>query len=315
MELLALGGARPHGGVGVHPLAGRAPRQQLQEHLQVAPGGQDLLDADHADQRLGQGQAHAAVALGLQHHQGAGLGDHEVGPGDADLGGEEPLAKVQARGLGQGPRVVAQALGSGASPFGHVLAEDLPDLRAVAVDGRNQDVGRPVVAELHDQLGEVGLVGGDPGLGQRLVEADLLGGHRLDLDHLGLAGGSDQAGHDLVGLGGVRRPVHVAARAGDRLLDLEQVAVEVAQRVVLDRLARRAQLGPVGQLLDHGRPLGADRVRRLAEVVPELGVLECLLGVLREGGHAEEGAGAGHRASPSRVTGPPPSRRGSRPGA
>ena len=40
------------------------------------------------------------------------------------------------------------------------------------------------VAELHDQLGQVGLPRGDPAGGQRLVEPDLLGGHRLDLDHL-----------------------------------------------------------------------------------------------------------------------------------
>ena len=39
-----------------------------------------------------QGQAHPAVALGLDHGQRAGLGDGEVGPGDRHLRAEERLA-------------------------------------------------------------------------------------------------------------------------------------------------------------------------------------------------------------------------------
>ena len=43
---------------------------------------------------------------------------------------------------------------------------------------------------------------------------DLLGGQRLDLDDLVGAGRRDEPGHDRVGLGGVARPVDVAARPG-----------------------------------------------------------------------------------------------------
>ena len=57
--------AGPHRGVRVHPLAGGRAGQQLQEHLEVAPGRHELLDAHHGDQRARQGQAHPAVALGL----------------------------------------------------------------------------------------------------------------------------------------------------------------------------------------------------------------------------------------------------------
>ena len=53
--------------------------------------------------------------------------------------------------------------------------------------------------------------GGDPGGLERLVEPDLLGGHRLDLDHLVGPGGPDQVDGDPVGLGGVAGPVHDAA--------------------------------------------------------------------------------------------------------
>ena len=85
---------------------------------------------------------------------------------------------------------------------------------------------RLVVAQLHDQLGEVGLVRGDAGGLERLVEPDLLGGHRLDLDHLVGAGGLHQPGDDLVGLVRVAGPVHRAAAGGDLLLERDQVLVE-----------------------------------------------------------------------------------------
>ena len=59
-----------------------------------------------------------------------------------------------------------------------------------------------------------------PGLGERLVELDLLGRHRLDLDDLVGAGGPDEADDDRVGLGRVARPVHDAARRDDVALEL-----------------------------------------------------------------------------------------------
>ena len=55
-------------------------------------------------------------------------------------------------------------------------------------------------------------IGGDAGGLERLVEADLLGRHRLHLDDLGGAGGADQLGDDRAGLGRVAGPVHGRAR-------------------------------------------------------------------------------------------------------
>ena len=57
--------ARPHRGVRVHPLGGGRARQELEEDLEVAPRRDELLDAHDRDQDVGQGQAHPAVALGL----------------------------------------------------------------------------------------------------------------------------------------------------------------------------------------------------------------------------------------------------------
>ena len=65
------------------------------------PGRHDLLDAHHGDQRLGQGQAHPAVALGLHDDQRAGLGDGEVGAGDARPSPQELAPQVRPGGLGE----------------------------------------------------------------------------------------------------------------------------------------------------------------------------------------------------------------------
>ena len=83
-------------------------------------------------------------------------------PRDRHPGPQELLAQVLPRGRGQHGGLVGQVVGRGPPDGPMVPAEDRPDLGAVAVDGRHQDVGRQVVAELNDQLGEVGLPGGDP---------------------------------------------------------------------------------------------------------------------------------------------------------
>ena len=71
--------AGPDRGVRVHPLRGRRAREQLEEDLEVAPRRDELLDAHDRDEDLGERQAHPAVALRLDDHDRAGLGDREVG--------------------------------------------------------------------------------------------------------------------------------------------------------------------------------------------------------------------------------------------
>ncbi len=176
--------ARPHGRVGVHSLARRGPRQGLQEDVQVRQGRHDLLDADHGHEHVGERQAHAPVALGLHDDERAGLRDGEVGPAHGDAGAQELLAQVQAGGLGERGGVVGESGRRGSPGGGHGAHEDVADLGAVPVDRRDQDVGGEIVAELDDELREIGLPRGDPLGRERLVEADLLSRHRLDLDHV-----------------------------------------------------------------------------------------------------------------------------------
>ncbi len=128
---------------------------------------------------------------------------------------------------GQRPRLVGQVGGR----VRHLAQEDLPDLRPVAVDRRDQDVAGQIAGQLDDELGQIGLHRGDPGRGQRVVEADLSGDHRLHLDDLVDAAvdarGADKVDHDPVGLGRIVGPVHLAAGRGDRSLELLQVAVQM----------------------------------------------------------------------------------------
>ena len=207
-----------------------------------------------------QRQAHPAVALGLDHAQRAGLGDGEVGAADADLRGQELAPQVPPRRLGQRGRVVGQA----GVDVGHLAQEELADLGPVAVDRRHQDVRGPVVAELHDQLGQVGLVGRDPAAASASFRPISSVVSDLTLTTSVGAGRPDQLGDDLVRLGRVPGPVDRAAARGDRLLELLQIGVEVAIVRVLDRLAGRAQLLPVGQLADDLAALGADRLGGVA---------------------------------------------------
>ena len=201
--------AGPGRGVGVHPLAGRGARQQPEEHVEVLPGRHHLLDADHRDQHLGQGQAHPAVALGLDDHQRAGLGDREVGAGDGDPGAQELLPQVQPRGPGQLGRVVGEVVGRGPSGTGHPLAGRSRRISARLrwIAGTRMWRGRSSPSCTISSARSVSQAA-MPCLGQRLVEPDLLGGHRLDLDHLVDAVGLRDRGDDRVGLGRVAGPVH-----------------------------------------------------------------------------------------------------------
>ena len=100
-----------------------------------------------------QRHAHAAVALGLDDAHRAGFGDREVRAAEADLA----RAGTSRAGTGAPPQRAPRADRSARSSC-HRGAEDVADLGAVEMQRRNDDVRRPVLAELDDQIGEIGLV-------------------------------------------------------------------------------------------------------------------------------------------------------------
>ena len=139
--------------------------------------GQHLLDPHHRHEHPRQRRAHAAVALGLHHGDRAGLGDAEV------RAAHRQRARGTSRAGARAPPRSAPRASESSCPW-RSSARTAPDLRPVAVDRRDEDVRRPVARELDDELGEVGLDRGSPLALQRVVELDLVGRQRLDLDHL-----------------------------------------------------------------------------------------------------------------------------------
>ena len=154
--------------------------------------------------------------------------------------------------------------------------EQLADFGAVLVNRRNQNMRRMLVGKLNNQLGQVGLAGRDPGVGERLVELDLVGGQRLDLNHLAGIVALHNLGDDLVSLGGVARPVNRAASALHCRFELRQIRAQMPQCALLDRTPGLAQRLPVRQFIDDNGALGANRLGGLAHVAAQLRICQRL---------------------------------------
>ena len=84
-----------------------------------------------------------------------------------------------------------------------------------------------------------------PACSKRVVEVDFLGRHALGFDDLLDVGLGGDVEDDLVGLGGVARPVDLAAVGGDVLLELLQEIGQVTQNVFFHLARLGAQPLPV----------------------------------------------------------------------
>ena len=246
----------PHRGVRVHPLGGRRPRQQLQEHLEVG---------DHVGTSFSMPMTVIRVSGRVRHIRPLPSDSTtaivpvsataKFAPQIADPRGEELPAQVCPRGHRERPRLVGEVRVDAR----HLAQEDLADLGAVAVDGGHEDVRRLVVAELDDQLGEVGLDRRDPASLECLVEARLLRGHRLDLDDLVGAGGPHQVRDDPVRLLRRRAPSARRRRGRSRLLELHEQLRQARHHVGLDAARpRRRSSSQSSTSRDDGGALGAD---------------------------------------------------------
>ncbi len=112
----------------------------------------------------------------------AGVGDREVGAAEARPYAQELLAQELARGRGQVLRLDRSSCSSCIVRWkmSRISARLRCSAGTTMCDGRS-------VAELDDQVGEIGLVRRDAGGLERVVQPRLVGGHRLDLDDLRLA--------------------------------------------------------------------------------------------------------------------------------
>ena len=133
------------------PVAERASNCSID--FEILEAGQHLLDAGQGNHGAGQGEAHAAVALGLDDRNAAGFGDEEVGSADGRGNGEEFLAQIGAGGVGQLLGIVGKILQA------HAAGEDLAHLAAIDVQGGDDDVGGLLLAQLQNDLRQIGLEG------------------------------------------------------------------------------------------------------------------------------------------------------------
>ena len=200
------------------------------------------------------------------HDHVTGLGHGEVRAADAHLHRQELRAQVRARRGGQLGGVVGDL-------DAELAAEQRGDLGAVAVDGGDEDV-RGVSPEswmissarsVSDRVDAVAP--------ERVVEVDLVGGQRLDLDDLV---GAVARGRRRPRPRRPRRRRAPSARCRRRAVTDSSRRSSWTSRWrsarVLDLRAGVAQRLPVGHLGDHPRALVADRPRRVAEVAPQLAV-------------------------------------------
>ena len=133
------------------------------------------------DQHFWQGEAHAPVALALDHTDGAGFGDGEIGPRDCNFRVKKFFAQICARCIREHRGFV------GKFALAELRFEESLYFGAVAMNGRHQDMAWRVMRQLHDHVGQIGLDGIDAGGTHCGIEIDLIRRHGLDFDHpLGL---------------------------------------------------------------------------------------------------------------------------------
>ncbi len=166
------------------------------------------------------------------------------------------------------------------------------DLGRVEVHRRGDDVARHLVPELDDVLAEIGLDRRDAVAFEVVVEADLLGDHRLALGHGPRPRGPADAEDDVPRLRRIAGEMHLPAGRRDLLLVALEVEVEMGERMVLDVPRRIPQRLELRQPPDRALPPVDEPPLDVPQRPLELPVGKGRGGVLLEGGGGGVG---GHR--------------------
>ena len=186
LRAVAGGDPGPGRGVGVHPLAGRGARQQPQQRVERRPRWARTFSMPTTETSTSGRVRHIRPLPSDSTTTRVPVSaTAKLAPETATLRAQELLPQVRARALGERGRVVGEAVGRGAADRGHPSA------------GRSRGSRRGCGGSPAPGCGWAGRRragrSARPGRSprrrcpracERLVEADLLGGHRLDLDHL-----------------------------------------------------------------------------------------------------------------------------------
>ena len=160
----------------------------------------------------------------------------------------------------------------------HLLVEEGGDLFLGFVDGRHDDVRGLLAGQLDDVLAHVRFQRADAGRFGGVVELDFLADHRLALDHqlrrMALADTKDD------GVGFVRRfrPMDLDAIARQVFFHLQQQFRQLAEVVLANMLAQRAQAFQFFRVEELADALVDQEIHRAAETLAQERVVDHRLG-------------------------------------
>jgi hypothetical protein len=160
--------------------------------------------------------------------------------------------------------------------------EEPGHLRDRLVHRRGDDVRRHLPGQLDDVLTEVGLHDLHALRFERGVEVDLLGGHRLRLDHEAHGFVPGDVEHHPPGVLRAGRPVHRDPEGFELRLEAVEPPVEIGQHLAPDGRPPLPALHHVG-VGAGGRALGAQRGRDLGQRGLQVGIVDRPLGPFRQG--------------------------------
>ena len=175
-------GAAENAGVDGHPLAGGTSGQKLEHDGQIGQARNELFNSDQTDENARGGDGLPGVALVFDDADLACFGDEEISTGDAEIGGAKFVAQEGPRLGREGGRIIV--VGS----F-EIFAEQAGDRGAVLVNDRGDQVAGLVVADLDDELAEIGLDEIEAGGFEKMSQFDFLAGHGFAFDDARAAGG------------------------------------------------------------------------------------------------------------------------------
>ena len=244
------------------------PRKQAQQHGEVGGRRHEPLHAHDRHVHARDRRDEPRVALVGDKADRAGGRDPEVRAGDPDVCVQERLAQLRPGG-------VRQRLELGRDPLSLHRREQLSHLLGGLLDRRRDDVHGVLAGELEDVLAEIGLDRSDAHGRERLVQADLLGRHRLRLRGQLRARVAAHARDVLARLRTGAREEDLAAARLERLGEPRDVPVEVVDHGHLDPVRALPHRLDVREPLPRcdairPQPVGRGVERRLGVRVAEL---------------------------------------------
>src|SRR6266550_8314159 len=246
-------------------LAGPGSGEQLQKDVEVREARDHLLDSHERDVGARETRREPCVALVLEDEDRARLGHREVDARYAEVRLGEAATQ---RGAGRG-RQRGDVVGGRDSEF---VREQRGDLGLGLVEGGHDDVRWRLAGQLDDVLAQVRFHWLDVTPGEGRVEVDLLRGHALALHHRPGATPLGDRADEVARFGCIARPMHPCAGALGVRRELLEVAIQVLERLVLDRAGPVACTLPVRHRGEGRPPPLAEQRRRLAQSTTQLAV-------------------------------------------